>query len=45
MGSTPDAQGQVLTHLVWWVEGTGSSFRGGSGPLPHGRFGIASLPG
>jgi hypothetical protein len=29
----------VLTHLVWWVEGTGSSLGGGSGPLPHGRLG------
>src|SRR5919106_2257975 len=37
--------GQVLTHLAWWVEGTGSSLGGGSGPLPHGPWlGIASLP-
>ena len=31
----------MLTHLVWWVEGTGLA-SGGSGPLPHGRLGIAS---
>src|SRR5215203_5046525 len=41
MGLTPDARAGCCEHSAWWVEGAGVRANG-SGPLPHGRLGIAS---